>query len=75
MTRITAVESITLDGVMQAAGGGLLFGRRTYEGFMRAWAGRDDNPFSPGARRPPQVRRVDDAVRSAAVAELDAARR
>jgi dihydrofolate reductase len=82
MTRITAVENITLDGVMQApgapdedtrggfahggwalpyndevqaqimgrgmaGGGGLLFGRRTYESFMRAWAGRDDNPFSP----------------------------
>jgi len=82
MTRITAVENITLDGVMQAPGhpeedtrggfahggwavpyndpvqaqvmgegmareGGLLFGRRTYESFRRAWAGRDDNPFSP----------------------------
>jgi dihydrofolate reductase len=82
MTRITAVENITLDGVMQAPGhpeedtrdgfehggwavpysdpvqaqvmgegmareGALLFGRRTYESFMRAWAGRDDNPFSP----------------------------
>jgi dihydrofolate reductase len=82
MTRINAVESITLDGVMQAPGasdedtrggfahggwalpyndevqaqvmgqgmareGGLLFGRRTYESLMRAWAGRDDNPFSP----------------------------
>jgi dihydrofolate reductase len=82
MTRITAVESITLDGVMQAPGapdedmrgafahggwalaysddvqaqimgqgmageGGLLLGRRTYEGLMQSWAGRDDNPFSP----------------------------
>jgi dihydrofolate reductase len=82
MTWINAVESITLDGVMQAPGapdedsrggfahggwarpysdevqaqvmgrgmareGGLLFGRRTYESLMRAWAGRDDNPFSP----------------------------
>jgi dihydrofolate reductase len=82
MTRITAVESVTLDGVMQAPGapdedrrggfahggwaqpyqdevqaqvmgrgmardGGLLFGRRTYESFLQAWAGRDDNPFSP----------------------------
>ena len=81
MTRITAVENVTLDGVMQAPGapdedtrggfahggwalpyndevqaeimgrgmareGGLLFGRRTYENFMQAWAGRDDNPFS-----------------------------
>jgi dihydrofolate reductase len=69
MTRIRAVENVTLDGVMQdpeswsapyqddilgeamgrdmARGGGLLFGRRTYEEFIRAWAGRDDNPFSP----------------------------
>jgi len=30
-----------------ARGGGLLFGRRTYEEFIRAWAGRDDNPFTP----------------------------
>ncbi len=30
-----------------AKGGGLLFGRRTYEEFIRAWAGRDDNPFTP----------------------------
>jgi len=82
MARITAVESITLDGVMQAPGardedtrggfahggwalpyndevqarvmgedmareGGMVLGRRTYEILMRAWAGRDDNPFTP----------------------------
>jgi dihydrofolate reductase len=82
MATITAVESITLDGVMQAPGapdedtregfahggwavpyndevqarvmgqgmareGGMLLGRRTYEILMRAWAGRDDNPFTP----------------------------
>lgn len=69
MTTIKAVESVTLDGVMQspeewaqpyrdevqaqamaqdmAGGGGLLFGRSTYEEFVRAWAGRDDNPFTP----------------------------
>jgi dihydrofolate reductase len=83
MRKIAAVESISLDGVMQAPGrpdederggfahGGwaapyaadpvqgrvigrhlqgesdLLFGRRTYEDFHRAWAGRTDNPFSP----------------------------
>jgi dihydrofolate reductase len=27
--------------------GGLLFGRRTYEEFIRAWGGRSDNPFTP----------------------------
>jgi dihydrofolate reductase len=27
--------------------GGLLLGRRTYEEFIRAWGGRDDNPFTP----------------------------
>jgi dihydrofolate reductase len=82
MARITAVESVSLDGVMQAPGapdedtrggfahggwarpytdevgmqvaregmareGAMLFGRHTYERFMQAWAGRDDNPFSP----------------------------
>ncbi len=83
MRKIAAVESVSLDGVMQAPGrpdedqrggfafGGwavpyaadpvqgrvlaghmagesdLLFGRRTYEDFHRAWAGRTDNPFSP----------------------------
>jgi len=26
--------------------GGMLFGRRTYETMVRAWAGRDDNPFT-----------------------------
>lgn len=82
MTKITAIENVTLDGVVQAPGspeedtrggfahggwaqpyndeismriagegmaseGAMLFGRRTYESFMAAWAGRDDNPFSP----------------------------
>jgi dihydrofolate reductase len=86
MTRISVVENISLDGVMQAPGGaeedtrggfvhggwawsyrdevqdrvmgadmakegGLLFGRRTYEKMMRAWAGRDDNPFTPVLER------------------------
>lgn len=68
MTRIRAIENITLDGVIQEPeewappyqdevlgramaqdmqrGGALLFGRRTYEEFVRAWAGRDDNPFT-----------------------------
>nr|WP_276511216.1 dihydrofolate reductase family protein [Kineosphaera limosa] len=79
---MTIVESLSLDGVMQAPGrpdedtrdgfdaGGwgvaygdevaaremgagmmrpsaLLFGRRTYEDFHRAWGGRTDNPFTP----------------------------
>ncbi len=34
-------------GEGMAREGGLLLGRRTYEGLRRAWAGRDDNPFSP----------------------------
>ena len=81
MSRIVALENLSLDGVMQAPGrkdedtrggfahggwampyqdpvlfglmaegmsetGSLLFGRRTYEDFFRAWAGRRDNPFS-----------------------------
>jgi dihydrofolate reductase len=86
MTRISVVENISLDGVMQAPGGadedtrggfahggwawpyrdelqdrvmgadmakdgGLLFGRRTYEKMLQAWAGRDDNPFTPVLER------------------------
>lgn len=82
MSKITAIENVTLDGVMQApaapdedtrggfehggwgapygdevsmevarrgmaAEGAMLFGRLTYERFFAAWAGRDDNPFSP----------------------------
>src|SRR5215213_8952869 len=69
MTRIKAVEHLTLDGVMEAPEswsgpyqddtmgqtmaqdmsrpGGLLFGRRTYEEFVEAWGGRNDNPFTP----------------------------
>jgi dihydrofolate reductase len=34
-------------GQDMARPGGLLFGRRTYEEFARAWGGRDDNPFTP----------------------------
>jgi dihydrofolate reductase len=34
-------------GEGMAQEGGMLLGRRTYESLMRAWAGRDDNPFTP----------------------------
>jgi dihydrofolate reductase len=81
MAKITAVENMTLDGVMQAPAapdedrrggfphggwarayadevamrvarrgmareGAMLLGRRTYEQLHRAWAGRDENPYS-----------------------------
>jgi dihydrofolate reductase len=81
MSKIVVMESLSLDGVMQAPGrpdedvrgdftrggwalpyrdevmgrvmaggmaevGPLLFGRRTYEDFFRAWHGRTDNPFT-----------------------------
>ena len=34
-------------GEGMAREGAMLFGRLTYERFRQAWAGRDDNPFSP----------------------------
>lgn len=34
-------------GQDMARPGALLFGRRTYDEFVRAWGGRDDNPFTP----------------------------
>lgn len=34
-------------GEGMAREGAMLFGRITFEQLMRAWAGRDDNPFSP----------------------------
>src|SRR6185295_13708076 len=34
-------------GEGMAAGGDLLFGRRTYEHFFKVWPGRTDNPFTP----------------------------
>ena len=32
---------------MSSGGGGLLFGRRTYEDFFEVWPGQADNPFTP----------------------------
>lgn len=81
MRKLIAMNSVTLDGVMQAPGrpdedtrggferggwampyndavmgqemgkgmaevGPLLFGRRTYEDFFKAWHGKTDNPFT-----------------------------
>ena len=34
-------------GAGMAKPGDMLFGRRTYEQFFKAWGGRTDNPFSP----------------------------
>ena len=34
-------------GEGMAKGGGLLFGRRTYEDFYKVWPNRTDNPFTP----------------------------
>ena len=51
--------------------GRLLFGRRTYEDFYGFWPHQKDNPFTAGAQRAPQVRRLPHAARTAAVGELD----
>lgn len=39
------IGSVAAEG-MSKGGGGLLFGRRTYEDFFKVWPGRPDNPFS-----------------------------
>ena len=65
-------------GERMAAGGGLagwLFGRRTYEDLLSYWNEQPGQPVRPDAQQFAQVRRVDDAHRTAAVAELDAAAR
>ena len=39
------IGSVAAEG-MSKGGGGLLFGRRTYEDFFKVWPGRTDNPFT-----------------------------
>jgi dihydrofolate reductase len=58
-------------GEQMARGGGLLFGRRTYEDLLTQWNSQPDSPFGPALKRF-QVRRLHHAPGTAAVAELDA---
>ena len=37
---------VMAEGMAQAEGGALLFGRRTYEDFFSVWPNRTDNPFT-----------------------------
>lgn len=105
MSRVMVVNSLTLDGVMQAPGrpdedprdgfehggwalpyndsvladvmgkgmtetGGLLLGRRTYEGFADFWPHQSDNPFTEVLDRTQKLRCVEDIGGAAPVAEL-----
>ena len=110
MSNLLVMESLSLDGVMQAPGrpdedraaasrtaagrcrttigdgpgdgrqewrgvGPLLVRATDLRGLLGVWPKRKDNPFTRGARQRPEVRRVNDTGRAAAVAELDPARR
>jgi dihydrofolate reductase len=64
-------------GERMAAGGGLagwLFGRRTYEDLLASWNAQG-GPFKDALKQHAQVRRVDHAQGTPAVAQLDAAAR
>jgi dihydrofolate reductase len=59
-------------GEGMAQTGALLLGRRTYEDFAGYWPHQTDNP-SPTSWTTPRIRRLDDADRTTALEELNAA--
>jgi hypothetical protein len=65
--------SCAMDARM-ASSSGVLFGRRTYDDLLSYWNSQD-SPFKGRAEQCPQVRRLADAERTAAVAEHHAAAR
>ncbi len=53
--RIDAVVGAAgAQGMSNPNGGGLILGRRTYEGFYAVWPKRTDNPFTPALNRSPR---------------------